>query len=275
MAAPIIIKPIPPQVVNEQATYGPFNLKDHIQSPDGETVRFRAELSNGQTLPKGMICTEDGIVTGIPAKNTQGNYEVIVTAENDAGSVQAAFVLTIKPSLTAGGEYVDQLKSQIWEAMEKKLPIPDLGEMLERPISPIDIYYLLEQWGTLVIWDSFNLDPPGEKQRLTLEGVSKHYNIYDRVSSLIAAPKDLFSHERTLVDGLQTARAMAREVYKRGWTIEFAGLDKMTRAAWVEIQHLGDKYGKKLEIINYTPSLYDMKVYTAQALELGMRSGME
>ena len=110
---------------------------------------------------------------------------------------------------------------------------------------------------------------------LTLEGTSPHYNVYDRGSCLVACPKDLFSHVRTIDDGLQTARAMAREVYKRDWTIELAGLDKMSRAAWVEIQHLGDLNGKRLEVINFIPTPDDVKVYSAQALEKSMRNNIE
>lgn len=268
MDAPVLIKPIPNQVVNERAAYGPFDLKAFIQVPEGGAVaRFRAELKNGAALPKGMICTEDGILTGIPGKDTHGNYEVVVTAENGAGAIQAEFILTVKPSLmAANNEYMDQMKAQIWEALGQNLPIPELGDLLDRPISPLEIYYLLERWGTLTMWDAFNLDPPGEKHLLALEGMNPHYHIYDRGSCLIAVPKDLFSHERTLEDGLQTSRIMANEVYRRGWTIQMAGFDKFVRAAWVEIQHLGNKHGKPLEVINFTPTMEDTKIYNAQKM---------
>lgn len=273
MEAPVLIKPIPAQVVNERAAYGPFDLKNFIQSPDGSSARFSAQLRNGDALPKGLICTADGIVTGIPAKDTQGNYEIVVTVENDAGSIDVTFVMTIKPSFaSAGPEYIDQLKSQIWEALGQNLPIPDLGEMLDRPITTLDVYYLLERWGIITIWDAFNLEPPGEKVELSLGDTSVHYHVYDRGSCLVAAPKDLFSHERTLEDGLQTARALAREVYRRNWTVELSGFDKFTRAAWVEIQHLSDQYGKRLEVINFHPTPDDVKIYISQAPR-GIRSG--
>ncbi len=263
MPAPIIVKSIPAQVVNEQAAYGPFNLKDFIQSPAGSSPpRFQAELGGGQPLPRGLICTTDGIITGIPAKGTAGNYEIILTAENEAGSIQARFVLTIKPSLiTSAAEYADRSKAEVWEALEKNLPIPDLSELYGRPITTADIYYLLERWASLTIWDAFNLDAAGEKHLLHLEGASPHYNVYDRGSCLVTTPKDLFSQERTLVDALQTARAMAREVYKRGWVIEFAGFEKMIRAAWVELQLIGDKYDKHLEILHFDPTFKEMRIY--------------
>jgi hypothetical protein len=273
MSAPVLLQPIPSQVMNERAAYGPFDLKNYIQAAEegSSVVRFYAELDSGEALPKGMICTEDGILTGIPGKETHGNYQVMVTAENDEGSIQVKLTLTIKPSLAGSTtEYADQLKAQVWDALGKNLPIPDLSELYDRPVTALDIYYLLERWGTLTIWDAFNLDPAGEKHLLTLEGASPHYYVYDRGSCLIASPVDLFSHERTLEDGLRTARAMAAEVYKRQWTIQMAGFDKFIRAAWIEVQHLGDKYGKRLEVINFNPTYDEVKLYTTQALSRGM-----
>jgi len=266
MSEPILTTPIPPQIVNEMASYPPFDLKKFIQAADNSVLTFKAEIKGGAALPKGMILTSDGILTGIPARETQGVYEIIVTAENSAGSVHATLVLTIKPALaqTETG-YLEKLKLQVWEAMQKNLPIPELRDLLELPISQMDIYYLLERYGTLTIWNAFNLDPPSEKTLLTLAGASQHYNVYDRGSSLIMCPKDLFSHERTLLDGMQTAKAMAREVYKREWTIEMAGLAKWTRNVWVELQIQGDKHDKYIDIINYTPSKEDENAYSKEA----------
>lgn len=272
MPVPILVKPIPAQVINEGAAFGPFNLKDYIQVAEGSSpARFSAELNNGTSLPTGMICTQDGALTGIPAKETQGVYHVVVTAQNADGAVQAEFDMTIKAGLTdRGANYFDELKSQVWEAVGNNLPIPDLSEFYNRPISIVEYYYLLERWGILRVWDAFNLDPPGELHLLNLEGASKHFNVYDRGSCIVAVPKDLFSHERTLLDGIITAQAVAREVYKRGWTVELVGLDKYTRAAWLEIQHLGDQHNKQLEVINYQVSPQDVKLYTIQAKSMGM-----
>lgn len=276
MQAPVVVTPIPAQMINELAAYGPFDLKPYIKSPDEEQhLRFSAELKSGQALPKGMICTSDGILTGIPAKGTQGHYELIITAANDVGSVQATFVLTVKPSLAnSETDYIDQLKAQIWQALEQRLPIPDLPELYNRPVTALDIYYLLERWGVLKIWDAFNLEAPGDMVPLHLEGASEHYVVYDRGSCIVACPKDLFSSERTLEDGLQTARAVAQEVYRRQWTIELAGFDKLVRSAWVELQHLGDQHGKQLEIINFDPAINDVKLYSTQAQEIRM-TGLE
>jgi hypothetical protein len=274
--APIIVKPIPQQVVNERAAYGPFDLSLYVHAPDNSPIRFSAGLSDGASLPKGLICTSDGSLTGIPARRTQGTYDLIVTAENEAGSVDAAFTFIIKPSLLATNkDLLTKLKAQVWDAINQKIAIPELTNLYESPISIQDVYYLVERFGILKIWDAFNLDPPGDVILVQIEGVSPHYNVYDRGSCLIAAPKDLFSHERTMADSLQTAQAVAREVYKRNWTIELVGLDKMMRAAWVEIQQLGDRYGKNLDIINYKPSQADMNLYTNQAINRRMISGID
>lgn len=267
MSAPLLVKPIPAQIINERAAYRPLNLNDFIQSPDKKKLSFSAEVADGQALPKGMICTSDGQFTGIPATGTEGSYQVKITATADAEAFKTEFSLTIKSAFTndtAGS--LDAIKSQIWDALEKNLPLPTLMEAYERPITSQDIYHLLERWGILIIWEAFNLKPAGEKIPLTLDGMSEHYHVYDRGSSLIMAPKDLFSHERTLEDGLKTARAMAREVYRRDWTIELAGFDKLTRVAWIEIQLLSDQHGKSLNILNYNPSTADVERYRTEAM---------
>lgn len=266
MEIPSIKQAIPAQVVNERAAYGPFDLKPFFNFPSLDEVYFTAQLENGQPLPKGMICTGDGILTGIPAQKTQGHYNVVIIASNDEGEVESPLSFTIKPSLATDlAQLGEPVKSQIWEALHNNLPIPELIDTYNLPITPLDVYYLLERWGSITIWDVYNLEAPDAKMPLELEGMSEHFHVYDCGSCLIGTPKDLYSYERTLEDGLRTARAMAREVYQRQWTIELSGFDKYTRAAWIEIQLLGDKYAKKLEVINFNPTLEDMHLYTVEA----------
>lgn len=261
MAAPLVLKPIPPQVVNELAAFGPFNLKEYFTS----AASFAASLTGGGALPKGMICTADGLLTGIPAKETNGAYEIVVTASNAEGSIEETFMLTIKPSMIdTGAGYIDQLKAQVWQALDQKLPAPDLSEIYSRAVSVMDVYFLLERWSTLIIWNATDLSPPGKPVLVKVQGVGEHYNIYDRGSCLVSTPKDLFSHERTLGDALQAARALAGEVYKREWVIEFAGFEKMVRAAWVELQHLEDKHGKKIQILRYDPGFKELRIYAEE-----------
>lgn len=273
---PVLAKKIPPQIVNEGAAFGPLDLKEFIQSPaDSGELRFMGELDNNDPLPRGLICTASGLITGIPAPKTVGRYKFKITAENDAEEgLTVEFDFTIKERISMEEDLLGtQLKSKVWEAMGKNLPIPDLGEVLARPVSPQEVYYLLQRFATFWVWDVYNLDSPSEKQLLSLEGTSAYYNVWDRGSCIVAAPKDLFSHERTLEDALMTARAVAREVYKRGWVIEFAGFDKMVSAAWVELQLLSEKYGKHLEVLHFVPSTEDLKLYNNQFNAMVMRGG--
>lgn len=130
--------------------------------------------------------------------------------------------------------------------------------------TPADFYYLLERFASFAVWNVHNLNRPGELKPLNLENASKYFNVYDRGSCIVADPKNLFDHRRTLEDALKTARAVAGEVYKREWTVELAGFDKMVRAAWIEIQHLINIHGKPLEVLHFSPSIRDVKIYQSQ-----------
>jgi len=270
---PIVKTPIPPVVINEGAAYGPLDLKDFIVSPDdlGGDVHFVAGLDSGDSLPDGLICTGSGFLGGIPAVGTIGSYKVVLIAENESEDpLITEFPLTIKARTALDDPtLLTNLKAEVWKALEQNLPIPDLKELLSRPVTADEIFYLLQRYATFTIWDIYNLDPPGEKVILNLPGASPHYVIYDCGSCIVGAPKDLYSHQRTLEDALQTSRVIAAEVYKRGWTIEFAGFGKMIRAAWIELQMLADKHGKQLEIVHFTPTQDDMKLYTARVQNKG------
>jgi hypothetical protein len=264
-AVPQLVEALYPLVVTEGAPLGPIQLTSFLQSfaEDGP-LHFTVQLEDGRALPAGLIGTSDGIVSGIPAQGTAGSYTVLVIAKNDVGESTHTFPLTILEKHAAEQyEFTANLKSQVWEALGKNLPLPEIGDLFARPLSPVEIYYLLQRYATLTIWDVYNLDPPSDKKIIDV-GASPHYNVYDRGSCLIGAPKDLFSYERTLEDALMTAKAMSREVYNRGWTIEFAGFNKMIRAGWVEIQILSEIYNKPLEILHFNPTEADFKLYEAE-----------
>lgn len=265
---PILVKEIPMQVVHEGGILN-FNFNEFIESPDAASgvVRFFAELSDGRALPQGVICTTDGLLTGIPANGTQGTYEAMIVAENESGiPFTVQFQLVIKPRMEMEevNRYFTGLKGQIWEALEEGMAPPELTELLNRPLTHDDIYYLMMRFATLKIWDVFNLEPPTEAKLIEIEGVSPHFNVYDRGSYIVGTPKDLFSYERTLEDALQTAKAMAREAYRRSWTVEMTGLGKMARACWVEFHLLMEKHGKQIEIINYAPTPKDKFLFEAE-----------
>lgn len=266
--SPILVQPIPPLVINEGASLHSFDLKKYIHSPNEESgqVRFSAELVDGASLPRGLICLAEGIISGIPANETTGVYQVVVIAENDSPiPFTTEFSLTIKHRIALETQELSKLKSQVWEALSKDLPLPDIDNLLNRAISPVEIYYLLQRFATLTVWDVYSLEAPGEKVPLQLPNASPHYHVYDRGACLVAAPKDLFSHERTLEDALQTARAIATEAFKRDWVIELSGFHKLVRAAWIELQHLSNKYDRKVEILHYNPTSEDIKLYVREA----------
>jgi hypothetical protein len=272
---PVIIKEIPASVVaNEGSPFTLIDFKDYIKSPNVESgiVKFYAELNDGDALPSGLICTQDGLFGGIPHKGTAGSYEVIIIAENEADdSCVVTVVLNIREGLAVDDPFfLTDLKSKIWKALGENLALPEFSDVISRPITPVEIYYLLQRFAVLTIWDVYNLEEPTEKVLLTLPDANKYYNIYDKGSCLVAAPKDLFSHERTLADALQTAKVLAREAYKRGWAVEFAGFNKMVRAAWIELQLLGEKNNKHLEILHHTPSEADKKAYAVAIQAKGL-----
>jgi hypothetical protein len=188
----------------------------------------------------------------------------VTNEETEQASLEFDLTINARPVINDKEQLYSKIKAEVWEALGKNMPLPELGDVLNRPVSLTEVYYLLQLFATLTIWDVYNLEYPGEKTVLKLEGASPHYNVYDRGCCIVGAPKDLYSHERTLEDALNTARAMAREVYKRGWVIEFAGFEKMVRVAWVELQLLADKHGKSLEILHYNPSPSDLKIFDSE-----------
>jgi hypothetical protein len=263
---PVLVKAIPSIIVNEGAALGPLDLKQYVQpyDPAKEKLQFQAELSDGASLPNGIICTSNGILSGIPRSGTAGHFDIQLMVENPASGAKLTvlFALTIKERIEMGGEaqFYTGLKTQIWDALGKNQPVPEFAELFNRQLTAAEVYYLMQQFATLTIYDVYNLDFPGKPVLLTLPDVSPHYNIYDRGSCIVGAPKELFSHKRTVEDMLQTSKAMAREAYKRGWTVEFVGFQQMMRAAWVELQVLGEQKGKFLDILHYTPTERDLKL---------------
>jgi hypothetical protein len=306
--APVLISPIPALALPEEAAFTPIDLKEYVRSPNeiSGSLRFSALLADGRSLPIGLDCSDEGVISGTASKGTAGEYNVTLTIENDSDiplivwvklSIQAQVVPEeastpqpveeapqaepepqetppIEEPLSAEDKaFIPNLKSQVWKALGENAPVPEMEHLLSRPLSAVEIYYLLQRFAVLTIWDVYNLEVPGDKIALNLPENSPYYNIYDRGSCLVAAPKDLYTHKRTIEDALKAARAMANEVYKRGWTIEFAGFSKMARAAWIELQLLGDKHGKAIEILHYKPSSEDLKIYSAKLYTEGPSPG--
>jgi len=256
---PQLIKPIPPQIVNEGANFGPIDLNLYIEGAN----RFQATLADGSPLTKGIICTSDGILSGIPASGTQGVYNLLITIENEEGSVLTTNIdLTIKEryNFTERSDELTSRKNKIWQSLLGGLELPSLEELSQLPITKEDIQYLIERYASFTVWDVFNLEPPSVKQIIELPGQSPHFNIYDCGSCLVSAPKELYSEHRTIEDAVQTARVVAREAVNRDWTVELAGTERVARAAWMEILQLGELSGKKIHVVSYQPSERDVEL---------------
>lgn len=268
MASLSLAKTIVDQVINEGAVYKPLDFKNFLL-PTNAQPQFQAELADGRPLPQGLICTREGVLSGIPAKDTEGIYRVVLKIMDlDGSEITTQFNLTIKSVNTAQPHsLLNDLKSQVWAAAGKGQPIPtlpDIENLFNLPLAPAEYYYLLERYAYLIIWDAKNMNFPAKLVKLNLAGASDKFQIYDRGSCIVGTPKDLFNYDRTPHDALMTARAMADEVYKRGWTIEFSGFDKMVRAAWVKLQILGAQNQKFIEVLHYVARPGDSMIYNIE-----------
>lgn len=145
------------------------------------------------------------------------------------------------------------------------LVLPTLKDVMNRPVSATEVYYLLERFATFFIWDFYNFEQPAKVGLLESPTISPHFNVWDMGSCIVGAPKDLYSHARTLRDALVTAEAMAEIVYMRDWTVEFSGFDKMSHAAWGKLQDLGDLNDKHIEVMHFSPTVKDVKLCALRA----------
>ena len=282
------IKPIPSFQANEGIKFDDFDLNEYIKNPADEPTQFTVELADGGSLPKGLICSEEGVFGGTPEKGTARDlpYELLFIAQSEnADLLVLSTTLKILPGVEEEKAEADDIEEEVGEEVseediekrKKGKTIEkfwksftegksfDLEEILTRDISPMDVYYLLGRFGTLTIWNSDDLSPAAKGYLIELDDSSSHYLVFDFKVALVATPKDLFDYDRTIDASLKTARAMTREIHKRAWNIEMAGFDKMVTAAWVEVQHLNRLgEGHKIEIHHYEPSAADYEVLLHQ-----------
>ncbi len=155
------------------------------------------------------------------------------------------------------GQFTEE-RQAMWQAVLDGQSIPEIESLLNRSVTHQEVYYLLARMAYFVIWDASNPAPAGKLYPLSLIATDKHFHIYDRGSCLVATPKHLFDHNRTLLHAVKVAQAMAHEVFKRGWTVEFGGFDKMVRAAWIELELLAQKHEKPVRYSYFNPSPHDL-----------------
>jgi hypothetical protein len=155
------------------------------------------------------------------------------------------------------GKAYQKIKSEIWQKIFDGETPEEITQLFSGNPTFAEIYYMIGRFADFVIWNADDHVPPGALKELPLDGLSEHFKVIDRGPCLVSLPLDLYSHERTLTDSLEVARLMAREVFKRGWRVEFGGFDKMVSAAWVELQLCMKREKNSISIVFYEPSQYD------------------
>ncbi len=253
----------------------PIDLKKSIDNPQKIPLKFSAELSEGGELPASLTCSDDGVISG-KAEKESGSflpYSIVVVAQNDTIEPLTFDVyLHIEPlegkeeSVESGEapkepselEFDLEQFDHYWQSFSDKLDLPDLEELLTRRITRRDIYYFIDKFATLTVWNSDDYRPADDGVLIKINGASDHFMVYNFDVALVASPKDLFSTTRTPGDALQTARAMVQEAYSKKWNIELAGFDKMVSAAWVEAEWLNkNKAEYQMAVKNFIPNAND------------------
>ena len=263
-----------------------IDLEKLVKNPSKQPLKFSAELALGGDLPTGLVCSPEGKITGTPAPKTAEvlPYDILIITETPnqpplVFDIYLTILSTEKRGIvlpTTDEELVETIHSdaidktygvdirkieKYWELFASDGQLPDLERLLTRQVTPEDIYYLLERFATLTIWDADNLSPADEGKVLALAGSSPYYQVYDFGVALVATPKELYDTHRVLSDAFQTARVMIQEVQKRGWKIQLSGYDKMITAAWVEVNRLNEANPEqKIEIEDFTPSAADLEI---------------
>lgn len=254
-------KAIPSVVVNEGSELTTIDLNDYINNPTGEALQFTVELVGGGSLPVGINFSPDGILSGAPQAGTASSlpYNITVVAFNPKVT---PLVMHFKLTIYAAVGKIDYNDfKNYWKNFAEGLGLPDIEQLLTREITPLDIYYMLGRFATLIIWNADDLTPATRGTVIEIPHASKLFRVYDFNSAIVTSPGDLYDPNRGLKDAIQTAKAMIREVKRRKWNIELAGYDKMVTAAWVEVQHLNKAApSNPIKVYNYEPSLFDTEV---------------
>ncbi len=248
----------------------PVDLRLAIDNPNNVSLKFSAELVLGGELPANLTCSESGIITGYLEKNTATflPYAILVVAQGENIDPLTfeiyLHVLPPKGEDVALGHEIDgasvpdfnlEAFDNYWKSFSEKLELPDLEKLLTRQITRNDIYYFINKFATLTVWNSDDFRPADNGKLIKILGASDHFMVYDFDVAIVASPKDLYSTSRTITDAVETARAMVQEAYQRNWNIELAGFEKMVSAAWVEAEWLNKKSADhKIEVKNFIPT---------------------
>jgi hypothetical protein len=217
-----------------------------------KALSFSVDETNGQALPEGLSIDNRGQLSGrlSPGASRHSPYQLLININGD--DEQVAIELHVGPQMLP--EDISHAQAEIWKALESGAAIPeDIRKIVERPITKLDIYHLLERYAAFTIWNADDMQLADEGKKIKVSGLSDKFEAYDFGVCLVTTPKDLYSHTRTKGDMRQTARALAKEAHHRHWHVEFGGFDQMASTAWKEIQTLNKTSSHKMEVRNYTP----------------------
>ena len=295
---PELIKPI----YEQKAVVGRYfelDLSEYIQNPESEEplLVFFVSSEDGFPLPLGLSYLPIGVISGVPEPESyrpQG-YTLYVRVSNSApGETVVAFRFMIDrlEDLDPDDDFTQAIdideedkvsleerlmqdivaeaelkrdKKKVWSSIMDEDFIPQIQTIYDRAVTPEEVSYLIERMAFLAIWNIDNPNQPGDLKAIVLEGSARdHFHVYDRDSCLVATPKKLFDHARTLKHAIDTAQAMSREAFARGWRVEFGGFEKMIRAAWVEMECLAEKNNKKTDYVYFFPSQQDVELLQQQ-----------
>ncbi|OGT30883.1 MAG: hypothetical protein A3E87_07840 [Gammaproteobacteria bacterium RIFCSPHIGHO2_12_FULL_35_23] len=250
-----IIAEVKPIKVNEDSPIQPLELNSYLENPTNQPLKFSATLATGESLPTWLSFSEAGVLAGKPPVGAARPlpYLIKVLAITPDKKLELNFEIRVYKPKTA--EEIAKSRQEAWQALAKQGVLPEsIQEIIERPVTSADIYYLLSRFASFTVWNAEDMRLAVNGKLIQVAGASDKFNIYDFEVCLVITPKDLYSHDRGLGDALKTARAATQEVYRRKWHIELGGFDKMADAAWYEAYDLNKRGEHQMEIRNYEPA---------------------
>ena len=254
-ASIMVIAQVKPIKVNEGSPIQSLDLKSYLENPENIPIKFSATMDSGEVLPAWLSLSSEGVLTGKPPVGAAKPlpYAIKVLAITPTSKLELNFEVRVYTPKTA--DEIAKARQEAWQALAKQGVLPEsIQEIIERPITSRDIYYLLGRFASFTVWNADDLRLADNGQLIQVAGISDKFNVYDFEVCLVAIPKDLYSYDRGLGDALQTARAVVREVYNRKWNVEFGGFDRMADAAWYEAYDLNAQGEHQMEIRNYEPA---------------------
>lgn len=257
MANMTVIAQVKPIKVNEGAPIFPVDLNTYIDNPDQTPLEFTGIMANGSIMPSFIKLSRSGHLSGVPPEGSASSspYHLKVIAASPTSKLELDINLRVYVPLSA--EQIASQRMEAWKELAKEGVLPEsMQEIIYRPITKRDIYYLLERYATFTLWNADDMRLATDGRMIQLAGASEKFQVYDFDVCLVATPKDLYTQNRTLGAALDTARAMAREAHRKKWNVEFGGFDRMADAAWYEIYDLNraNANGHYMEVRHYEPA---------------------